>query len=46
MVIDLLSSGLSVGCFLFFIWGLIKPKNPNVKGSDVLICWQGGGVGI
>lgn len=46
MVIDLLSSGLSVGCFLFFIWGLIKPKSRYVNGLVVFICCQGVVVGI
>ncbi|MBD5509739.1 MAG: GHKL domain-containing protein [Lachnospiraceae bacterium] len=46
MVIDLLSSGLSVGCFLFFIWGLIKPKSQYVKGPVVFICCLGVVVGI
>ncbi|MBD5535079.1 MAG: GHKL domain-containing protein [Lachnospiraceae bacterium] len=46
MVIDLLSSGLSVGCFLFFIWGLIKPKSRYVKGPVVFICCLGVIVGI
>ncbi|MDE6128972.1 MAG: GHKL domain-containing protein [Lachnospiraceae bacterium] len=46
MVIDLLSSGLSVGCFLFFIWGLIKPKSRYVNGPAVFLCCLGVFVGI
>lgn len=46
MVIDLLGSGLSVGCFLFFIWGLIKPKSRYVNGLVVFICCLGVVVGI
>lgn len=46
MVIDLLSSGLSAGCFLFFIWGLIKPKSRYVSGPAVFLCCMGVIAGI
>lgn len=46
MVIDLLSSGLSAGCFLFFIWGLIKPKSRYLNGFAVFLCCQGVIMGI
>lgn len=46
MVTDLLSSGLSAGCFLFFIWRLTEPKNRYVNGPVAFICCQGVIAGI
>lgn len=46
MAIDLLSSGLSAGCFFFFIWGLAEPKNRYVKGPAVFLCFAAVFAGI
>ncbi len=39
MAIDLLSSGLSAGCFFFLIWRLAEPRNRYVKGPAVFLCF-------
>ena len=46
MIVDLLSSGLSAGCFFFFIWGLAEPRNRYVKGPAVFLCFSAVFAGI
>lgn len=39
MAVDLLSSGLSAGCFFFFIWGLTEPKSRYIKSPAAFLCF-------